>query len=91
MAVASASLCGTLVISSARGELPTAGTGDTASSLAGGSPTTPVEDPAEAHSAQATCTAIVPQLPPTSPYLQLLMGQRVPRMPYLQVIFKLGN
>ena len=48
------------MISSARGEIPTAGAGDTSSSLAGGSPATPAESPAEPHSHRATHRAVGP-------------------------------
>ena len=47
-------------LTSARGEIPAAGMGDTSSSLAGGSPATPAESPAEPHSHQATHRAVGP-------------------------------
>ena len=55
-------------LTSARGEIPTAGIGDTSSSLAGGSPATPAESPAEPHSQRGTHKAVVaPSLPPARP------------------------
>ena len=47
-------------LTSARGEIPTTGMGDTSSSLAGGSPATPAEGPAEPHSHRATHRAVGP-------------------------------
>ena len=47
-------------LTSARGEIPAAGTGDTSSSLAGGSPATPAESPAEPHSHRTTHRAVGP-------------------------------
>ena len=47
-------------LTSARGEIPAAGMGDTSSSLAGGSQATPAESPAEPHSHGATHRAMGP-------------------------------
>lgn len=82
MAAVSANLCGTLVISSAWGEFPTAGVGETSFSLAGGSQ----QLLWKVQQTRIPTTAVVPQLPPTSPDLKLLKEQRVPLTPYLQVI-----
>ena len=55
-------------LTSARVEIPAAGMGDTSSSLAGGSPATPAESPAEPHSHRATHRAVAPHsLPPAQP------------------------
>ena len=56
-------------LTSAWGELPVAGTGNTSSSLAGSSPATPVEGPAEPHSERVTRKAMAPHsLPPAQPH-----------------------
>lgn len=82
MAAVSANLCGTLVISSAWGEFPTAGVGETSFSLAGGSQQLPVEGPAD----QDTHNSCGPSTPSHQPRLEAAEGQRVPLTPYLQVI-----
>ncbi len=55
-------------LTSARGEIPAEGMGDTSSPLGGGSPATPAESPAEPHSHWATNRAVAPHsLPAAQP------------------------